>query len=85
MNTKSFNEDVTEKVTAYFLTLVNEFYSNPNNEGADILMFWQQCQDQSMRGWKKIIMQHYPYNFNEHLAKCTDVSKRKIERISLKN
>ena len=84
MSKHPFNEDVTDKVTDYFLSLVEEFYANPQNEDADILMYWSQCQQKSMRGWKKVIKQRHPFNFNDRLAKCTDISKRNIERISLK-
>ena len=78
------NEDVTNMVAAYFLTLVNQFYSNPKNKNADILMDWSQCQQKCMKGWKKMVKQLHPFNFNDRLAQCTDISKRKIERISLK-
>ena len=83
MKENTENEDATDQVADYFLSIVQEYYANPNNTG-DVLMFFKQCEEKCLRGWKKIMINTHPYDFNQHLSECTDISKRKIEGISLK-
>lgn len=83
MKEDTTNVEVTDIVADFFLNIIHEHYTNPMNKG-DILMFFKKCESKCIRGWKKEMIKRHPYDFNQQLSKCTDVSKRKIERISLK-
>ena len=83
MSKNNADYEATDEVVSFFLTIMHNFYTNPANEG-DVLMYFKEFEMKCIRGWKKQMICKYPYDFNSQLSQCTDISKRKIERISLK-
>lgn len=83
MKENTENVDLTDDVADYFLARAIEHYANPQNKG-EVLMFFRRCEKKCLKGWKKIMINSHPYDFNQRLSECTDISKRKIERITLK-
>ena len=77
--------NATDNVAEYILAQMDDFYSSHPDAEDSFLLFFKQIMRRVLKGWKKRMMNRHPNHFNDEMSKCTDVSKRQIERISLKD
>ena len=79
------NFDATEHVVKLILNAMDDFYASHPDSECYFLLYFKQIIRKVLIGWKKRMIKRHPYDFNAQMAKCTDVSKRQIERIPLKD
>ena len=77
--------DATDDVVNYILHLMDEFYASlgEDDEGY-FLLFFKVIMRKVLKEWKVRVKRRHPFDFNQKMSECTDVSKRNIERINPK-
>ena len=77
--------DATEDVVNDIIARMDEFYASHPNKEDHFLLYFKLIIRKVIIAWKKRMIHRNPYNFNDELSKCTDISKRQIERFPLKD